>query len=144
MKPRFALTLAAALALTSCAPVFSPPGWPVDVTPDRKAVKHMLEHVKSAETQNDLTKAEKALLTFLDDPKNVEAALGVKNRKGAHHWSAAEVYLVERGKHVSVLCENGYDQKAVYFHYNQEEKTWYRVGNLEPKHSKGIAALVVR
>ena len=144
MKLRLFLALSMLLALSSCSSVFSPAGWPVSVTPERKAVAHMVEHVKFTRSTKYLTKQEKALLTFLDDPMNVEAAIGEKNIEGSHAWSAAEVYLVEPGKHVSVLCENGYEQKAVYFHYEAAEQTWYRVGNLEPKHSRGVAAVVVK
>jgi len=144
MKPRFFLALVMAITLSACSSFFSPAGWPVSVTPDSKAVAHMINHVKFTGSTKNLTKQEKALLTFLDDPKNVEAAIGEKNIEGAHQWSAAEVYLVDPGKHVSVLCENGYQQKPIYFHYTAEEKTWYRVRDLEPQHSKGVAALVVK
>lgn len=144
MRSRLFLVLVASLVLSSCDSLFSPAGWPVSVTPERKAVSHMVDHVKFSGSISHLTHAEKALLTFLDDPDNVVASIGEKNREGAHAWSTAEIYLVEPGKHISVLCENGYQQKAVYFHYNEAERTWYRVGNLEPKHSKGVPAVVVK
>lgn len=104
----------------------------------------MMNHVKLTGSGKSLTKQEKSLLTFLADGENIAAAIGEKNIKGSHAWSAAEVYLVEPGKHVSVLCENGYQQKPIYFHYNKGEKTWYRVGNLEPEHSKGVPAVIVK
>lgn len=144
MKLRMYFALACTIALTACGSLFSPEGWPVAVTPQPKAVSHMVEHVKFTGSTKSLTKQEKSLLTFLDEPKNVADAIGEKNIEGSHQWSAAEIYLVEPGKHVSVLCENGYQQKPVYFHYNEVEKTWYRVGNLEPKHSKGVPAVVVK
>ncbi|BDS05916.1 hypothetical protein NT6N_09560 [Oceaniferula spumae] len=144
MQSRLVIALLASLILSSCDSVFSPEGWPVTVTEQREAVNHMVEHVKFTGSTADLTKQEKVLLTFLDDPKNVEAAIGVKSRENSHQWSTAEVYLVEPGKHVSVLCENGLEQKPVYFHYNKGEKTWYRVGNLEEKHSKGVPAVIVK
>ncbi len=145
MKLRIFSTLfTCTLLCVSCGSFLSPSGWPVTVVPKSKAVAHMIEHVKFTESNQRLTNQEKALLTFLDDPQNVADAIGEKNMEGSHQWSTAEVYLVEPGKHVSVLCENGYQQKPVYFHYTESEKTWYRVGNLEPDHSKGVPAVVVK
>lgn len=111
---------------------------------DKSAYRHMIEHTKFTGSSSDLTQHEKALLTFLDNPDNIAAALGKKNRPGFHQWSAAEVYLVNPGKHVSVLCENGYQQRAVYFDYDAAKKTWYRVAHLEDKHGKGVPAVVVK
>lgn len=144
MKSPLLIAVATTLALSSCHSVFAPAGWPVTVTAQRKAVSHMVHHVKFTGSTENLTHQEKALLTFLDDPKNVEASIGKKSRENSHQWSTAEIYLVEPGKHVSVLCENGVEQKPVYFHYHETEKTWYRVGNLEPTHSKGVPAVVVK
>lgn len=144
MKLQMCFALACVVVLTSCGSLFSPEGWPVTVTPQSKAVSHMMEHVKYTGSVKSLTNQEKALLTFLEDKENVAAAIGEKNVEGSHEWSAAEVYLVDPGKHVAVLCENGYQQKPVYFHYTEEEKTWYRVENLDPEHSKGVAAVVVK
>lgn len=132
------------VVVTSCSSVFSPEGWPVAITAQSGAVKHMTGHVKFTGSSKSLTKQEKALLTFLDSPKNVADAIGEKNREGAHQWSTAEVYRVEPGKRVSVLCENGYSQKAVYFQYTESEKTWYRVMNLEQYDSRGTAAVIVQ
>lgn len=136
--------MAVTLALTACDSVFAPAGWPVTVTSDRKAVSHMVDHVKFTGSTTNLSHQEKVLLTFLDDPKNIADSIGEEHHENSHKWTAAEVYLVEPGKHVSVLCENGVEQKPVYFHYHETEKTWYRVGNLEPEHSKGVAAVVVQ
>lgn len=144
MKVKMCLTLACVVALTSCSSFFSPDGWPLTVSPQSKSVNYMMNHVKLTGSGKSLTKQEKSLLTFLADGENIAAAIGEKNIKGSHAWSAAEVYLVEPGKHVSVLCENGYQQKPIYFHYNKGEKTWYRVGNLEPEHSKGVPAVIVK
>ena len=144
MKSPLSLALISALVLTSCESLFSPKGWPVTVRPHTESVKHMVDHVKFTGSTKTLTKQEKALLTFLDDTKNVADAIGEKNSEGSHQWATAEIYLVEPGKHVSVLCENGYQQKAVYFHYTEAEKTWYRVKDLEPDHSVGIPAVVVQ
>lgn len=129
---------------SSCGSFLSPAGWPVEVEARSKKIEQMVDHVRFTGSTKTLRKEEKALLVFLEDPKNVADAIGKKNKEGSHEWSAAEVYLVERGKHVSVLCENGYEQKAVYFHYSETEKTWYRVSHLGPDHSKGVAAVIVK
>ena len=144
MKLCLSAALFSALFFTSCTQFFAPEGWPLEVSPQREAVKHMSDHVKFTGGNTKLTKQEKALLTFLDDKANVADAIGERNAEGSHQWSTAEVYLVEPGLHVSVICENGYQQKAVYFHYAKAEKTWYRVKNLEPDHSKGVPAVLVR
>ena len=136
----YLIATTSALLFASCGPQ----GWPVVVSPESVPVKHMSEHVKFTGSSKKLTKQEKALLTFLDSPNNVAAALGKKNRVGDHEWSTAEIYRVEPGKRVSVLCENGYIQKALYFRYQEANKTWYRVKNLEQVNSRGTAAVVVQ
>ncbi|MGB0991731.1 MAG: hypothetical protein ACPG32_04600 [Akkermansiaceae bacterium] len=133
-----------ALCAVSCSQLSRPSGWPVAVSPTASAVAHMKEHVKFSGTSESLTHAEKSLLTFLDSPDNIAASAGKKNRPGSHQWSAAKIYQVDPGKHLSVLCENGYQQKAVYFHYNEAEKTWYRVPHLDQKHGKGVRAVKVK
>ena len=121
-----------------------PSGWPVETAVKESSCRHMIEHVKFSGSGARLTHAEKVLLTFLDNPDHIAAAVGKKNRSGSHQWSAAEVYRVEPGKHVSVLCENGYQQKAVYFYYHKQKKTWYRVAHLEYKRGRGVPAVVVK
>ncbi len=138
------VSVALSMVLVSCGALFKPSGWPVETSVKESAYHHMIEHVKFTGSKESLTHQEKALLTFLDNPDNIAAAVGKKNRPGSHEWSAAEVYLVDPGKHVSVLCEDGYQQKPVYFHYMPEEKTWYRVGHLEDTHGKGVPAVVVK
>ena len=133
----------AIFSITSCGSFLKPKGWPVEVKPSSEAVSHMKAHVKFTGSGIGLTKQEKALLTFLDDDQNIAAAIGRENKPGAHVWSAAEVYRVDPGVHVSVLCENGYHQDAVYFHYDSANQTWFRVKHLGENHSRGVAAIIV-
>lgn len=112
-------------------------------TTDAKAVKHMLKHVKFTGSEASLTDAEKALLTFVGNPANIADAVGKKNLPGGHEWSTAEVYRVEPGVRISVLCENGYLQEPLYFIYNDEQKTWFRVKHFEPGHGRGVPAVLV-
>ena len=137
-------TVVSCLAFASCEMLLKPTGWPVETSANTSAYNHIIEQVKFTGSEETLTHAEKALLTFLDNQDNIASAAGKKNRPGSHQWSAAEVYLVDPGKHVSVLCENGYQQKAVYFHYEEAKKTWYRVENLEENHGKGVPAVLVK
>ena len=132
------------ILLTACSQFFKPEGWPLEIEPESQAVLHLKEHVKFTGSGIRLTKQEKSLLTFLDDENNIAASMGKKNRPGAHQWSAAEIYRVEPGKHVSVLCENGYQQDAVYFHYDADKQTWFRVSHLGENHDRGVAAVVVK
>ncbi len=131
------------VGLSSCSTFFKPKGWPVSLTPNKKAVAHMVDHVKFTGSESRLMPQERALLTFLSNDENIALAAGKKNRPGAHRWSAAEIYRVDPGKHISVLCENGYEQTAVYFHYDPEKKTWFRVSHLGENVSGGVPAVVV-
>lgn len=132
------------LMTVSCGHFFKPSGWPVEVAPRSEAVAHLKQHVKFTGSGIRLTRHEEALLTFLDDEDNIAASVGKKNRPGAHQWSAAEIYRVDPGKHVSVLCENGYQQDAAYFHYDEDRKTWFRVSHLGENHERGVPAVVVK
>ena len=144
MKFPFVAALTLCIGLTSCSSFFKPKGWPLAVVAKTESVNHLVDHVKFTGSSNRLTQQEKALLTFLDNDQNNADSTGRKNRPGSHHWSASEVYRVDPGKHVSVLCENGYEQTAVYFHYDADVKTWFRVNHLGEKHSKGVPAVVVK
>ena len=144
---RSALSLLSCLAIAltaSCGSSINPSGWPVTVAPSSESVSHMKKHVKFTGSNSKLTSQEKALLTFLDEDENIAKASGKKNVQGSHLWSAAEVYRVDPGRHISVLCENGYQQTAVYFHYSEFDKTWYRVSHLGENHSRGIPAVIVQ
>jgi len=144
---RNALSLLSCLAVlltVSCSSFTKPSGWPVTVEASSESVSHMKKHVKFTGSNSKLTKQEEALLTFLDEEENIAKASGKKNVQGSHLWSAAEVYRVDPGRHISVLCENGYQQTAAYFHYNEPEKTWYRVGHLGENHARGIPAVIVK
>ena len=141
MTKIFFATIIPCILLTACSHFFKPEGWPLEIEPQNQAVAHLKEHVKFTGSGIRLTEQEKALLTFLNNEDNIAAAAGKKNRPGSHQWSAAEIYRVEPGKLVSVLCENGYQQTAVYFHYDEEKKTWFRVSHLGENHSRGIPAV---
>lgn len=132
------------LCATSCSSFTTPKDWPLEVSPSVESLSHIKEHVKFTGSNIELTKQEKSLLTFLDNDDNIAAAIGKKNKPGAHVWSAAEVYRVEPGKHVSVLCENGYHQDSLYFHYNADKQTWFRVNHLGENHSTGVAVVIVK
>ncbi len=144
MKLSCILSAALCLVISSCGDFFKPAGWPIEVTPIDESVSHLQDHVKFTGSGIRLTKQERALLTFLADEENITASAGKKNQPGSHQWSAAEIYRVDPGKHVSVLCENGYQQTAVYFHYDAEIKTWFRVKHLGENHDKGVPAVVVK
>ena len=144
MNTRLISVLLVAMSLSACTSYFKPAGWPVSVAVDPVAVGHTIDHVKFVGSTRQLTKQENALLTFLDQPDHVAAAVGKENRPGSHQWSVAEIYRVDPSKHISALCENGYQQVAVYFHYRKEDATWYRVGHLEDRHGKGIPAVSVK
>jgi hypothetical protein len=144
MSKTFLASLVSCLMLTSCSHFFKPEGWPLEIEAQNHAVNNLKEHVKFTGSGIRLTEHEKALLTFLNDDDNIAASAGKKNRPGSHQWSAAEIYRVEPGKHVSVLCENGYQQTAVYFHYDEEKKTWFRVSHLGENHSRGVPAVLVK
>ena len=138
------MVLATALALSSCSIFRVPEGWPVEVVANESMVGDTIDQVRFVGSTRELTKPERALLTFLNDSDNIATSVGKENRAGQHRWLAAEIYRVDPGKHISVLCENGYQQVAVYFHYQEEDGIWYRVGHLEDKHGKGIPAVKVK
>ena len=144
MKCSQIASLILCVALSACGSFIRPAGWPIETAAEKSAYRHIIEHVKFTGSESSLTHAEKALLTFLNNPDNIAAAVGKKNRPGGHQWSTAEVFLVKPGKQVSVLCENGYQQEAIYFHYVEAKKTWYRVKHLEDKHGKGVPAVLVK
>ncbi len=144
MKYHFILALSLSVALSSCGTFLKPHEWPVEVKPDSESVHHMEDHVKFTGSSKKLTKQEQSLLTFLDKDDNIARCAGKKNRPGSHHWSAAEVYRVDPGKLISVLCEDGYLQTAVYFNYMPESKTRYRVSHLGESHHKGVPVVIVK
>jgi hypothetical protein len=144
MNMRMFTVLGMALCLSACTSFRTPSDWPVEVEADREIVGHTIEQVRFVGSTHQLTKPERALLTFLNDSDNIADSVGKKNRPGDHQWLAAEIYRVDPGRHISVLCENGYQQVAAYFHYRKEDGIWYRVGHLEDRHGKGIPAVKVK
>ena len=144
MNMRLLLALGMVLLVSSCTSFIKPKGWPVEVAADKVVAGHTIEQVRFVGSTRQLTTPERALLTFLNDSDNIAASVGKKNREGQHQWLAAEIYRVDPGRHISVLCENGYQQVAAYIHYRKENSTWYRVGHLEDKHGKGIPAVRVK
>jgi len=132
------------ITFCSCAKLRTPEGWPVEVVANEAVVGDTIDQVRFVGSTHELTKPEQALLTFLNDADNIATSVGKVNHAGDHQWLAAEIYRVDPGKHISVLCENGYQQVAAYFHYRPEDKIWYRVGHLEDQKSKGVPAVKVK
>ena len=150
MSIRMVFLFFVVLAMNSCSTFHKPDGWPVEVEANQVMVNDTIDRVRFAgdkretESTPKLTKPEQTLLTFLNDSDNIATSVGKVNHAGDHRWLAAEIYRVDPGKNISVLCENGYQQEAVFFHYRPEDKTWYRVENFEDPKAKGVPAVKVK
>lgn len=140
--PAFSV-IAAALALASCTPFPVPSDWPVRQKAQTAKVKSFESVVATAVPVTELTRQERALLTFLADNQRVNEAIGKEGRYGTCEWKIAEIFLVEPGRRVSVLCEEGHYQEALYFRYNPSNSVWYRVENFENPKAKEVPALIV-
>lgn len=123
--------------LLSCCAWHTSHPWPVPLKADNQAVETIASQVKFTGSGIRLTYPEKVLLTFLNDADNLTRAAGKKNFPGSHQWAAAEIYRVDPGKQISVLCENGYQQTAVYFHYDANRHLWLRVKHLGQRLERG-------
>ncbi len=131
------------LAMIGCAPFPVPSDWPVALSPDRKAAKELGEVLISSRPVRSLSRQEQALLSFLNDNELINQAIGKRDRYGTRTWKIAEIFLVEPGLRVSVLCEEGHTQEPIYFRYNPDNKVWYRVTDFEDPESKGYPAVIV-
>ena len=132
-----------AVALSGCVGFPTPDYWPIEVAPSVEAERSLHGVVKSAEPISNLTRQERALMTFIADPENVRDAIGMRDKYGTRNWEVIEVFLVEPGQRVSVLAEEGHNQEALYFIYHPDERLWYRVGNFEEP-GRGAPAVRVR
>jgi len=130
--------------LIGCAPFPVPRAWPVAMVPDRAAARKYLAEVRGADSVSDLTRQEWALLNFLSDTDRINEAIGKKGRYGTRSWKIAEIYRVDPGREVSVLCEEGHNQEAIYFRYSPENKVWYRVVDFEQMKGNDYPAVIVK
>lgn len=132
-----------AVLLAGCAPFPVPGDWPVAMAPDRDAARGLSEVLISSQPVTSLTRQEQVLLGFLDDNARINEAIGKRDRYGTRTWKVAEIFLVEPGRKVSVLCEEGHNQEPIYFVYNPENRVWYRVGDFEDPAAKRYPAVIV-
>jgi len=132
------------LGMCGCAPFPVPGDWPVAMDPDRDTASEFVEEVRGVDSVSDLTKQEWALLNFLSDNDRINEAIGKADDYGTHSWKIAEIYRVDPGREVSVLCEEGHRQEPIYFRYSPENKVWYRVGDFETPDVKAYPAVIVK
>ena len=133
-----------AFGLIGCAPFPVPRDWPVAMAADRDTAGEYVEEVRGVDSVSDLTKQEWALLNFLSDTDRINEAIGKADSYGTRSWKVAEIYRVEPGREVSVLCEEGHNQEAIYFRYSPENKVWYRVLDFEDPHVREFPAVIVK
>jgi len=117
----------AGLFCAGCAGVANPNYWPVATAPSQAAERSLHGVVKSSLSISSLSYQERSLLTFAANPQNIRDAIGTKDRHGTRDWQVIEIFIVEPGRRVSMLVEEGHDQEALYFNYRPEKKLWYRV-----------------
>jgi hypothetical protein len=145
MKQTFLLaTLALSAFLGSCAPFPVPSDWPVKQKVEMTKVRTLEDRVGTHQENAVLTRQERALLTFLSDNVRINEAIGQSDRYGTKTWKIAEIFLIEPGRKVSVLCEEGHFQEPLYFRYNPENSVWYRVDNFENPKAIAVPALIVQ
>ena len=132
------------LGVVGCAPFPVPGDWPVAMKPDRAAAEKYLDEVRGVDSVSELTRQERALLNFLSDSDRLNEAIGKAGRYGTRSWEIAEVYRVDPGREVSVLCEEGHNQEPIYFRYSPENKVWYRVIDFEDPNAKAYPAVIVK
>lgn len=117
-----------------CTPFAVPTSWPVNLKRDVAAAMPMLGTLRPAVSWSALSLPEQTLLTFLADAARVKEAVGVQRAYGPNDWRVVEIYRLEPGKRWSVLCEEGHDQEALYFEYNDVDAVWYRVEHFDSDH----------
>ncbi len=130
--------------LIGCAPFPVPRDWPVAMAPDRDTAREYLDEMHGVNSVSALTRQEWALLNFLSDADRINEAIGKKDRYGTRSWEIAEIYRVDPGREVSVLCEEGHNQQAIYFRYNPENKVWYRMTDFEQVEGQDYPAVIVK
>ncbi len=127
-----------------CAPFPVPREWPLALAPDAAAATQLREVLVSSEPVSSLTRQEQVLLVFLSDNERINEAIGKRDHYGTRTWRIAEIFLLEPGRRVSVLCEEGHTQEPIYFRYRPENKVWYRVIDFEDPAAKEYPAVIVR
>lgn len=132
------------LLLASCSPFPVPGNWPVETRIDRAKVNSLDDRVASSTHATELSRQERALLTFLANNDHINEAIGKRNHYGNRNWRIAEIFLVEPGRRVSVLCEDGHDQEPLYFRYSPENSVWYRVEDFENPKAATHPAVIVK
>lgn len=144
-RPFLILSACAAALFTQCAPFPVPGDWPVKVKPSAKKSPDVAAALISHTPVSELSRQDRALLAFLADDTRVQQAVGRKNAHGGTDWRIEEIFLVQPGKKVSVMCEDGYDQEPLYFLYHEDNAVWYRVEDFEnPKAASHPAVIVVK
>jgi len=140
-----AVSAGAALVFSACAPFPVPADWPVALKEDRVKVRMLENAVANSVPVSSLTRQERSLLTFLSDNQRVNEAIGKEDRYGGTaSWKIAEIFIVEPGRRVSVLCEEGHYQEPLYFRYNPDNQVWYRVEGFDDADAAAYPALIVR
>lgn len=137
-----AIALSAFLA--SCTPFPVPSDWPVKQKVEMPKVRTLEDRVGTHQQDTVLTRQERALLTFLADNDRINESIGKSDRYGTKTWKIAEIFLIEPGRKVSVLCEEGHFQEPLYFRYNPPNSVWYRVDNFENPKAAEVPALIVQ
>jgi len=132
------------LGMVGCAPFPVPQDWPVAMEADRDTASEYMDEVRGVDSASSLTRQEWALLNFLSDNDRINEAIGKADSYGTRRWEIAEIYRVEPGREVSVLCEEGHKQEAIYFRYSPENKVWYRVTDFEEPKGKEFPAVIVK
>lgn len=141
------LSLAAATfaaLMSACAPFPVPDDWPVRQKADNAKARGLYDVLSTSRPVGSLTSQERALLTFLTDNDRINEAIGKTDRHGNRTWRIVEIFLVEPGRQVSVLCEEGHFQEALYFRYNPSNSVWYRVEDFENPNAAAVPALIVQ
>lgn len=139
------LVIVSAGLLVQCAPFPVPGDWPVSIKPSTRKANEVYPALASSTPVTDLTRQDRALLAFLSDAERIQQAVGRKSDHGGGVWRVEEVFLVQPGRKVSVMCEDGYDQEPLYFRFNETNSVWYRVADFEnPKSASHPAVIVVK
>lgn len=137
-------TLAISAFVASCSPFPVPSDWPVRQKVEMPKVRTLEDRVGTYHPDTVLTRQERALLTFLADSTRINESIGKADRYGTKTWKIAEIFLIEPGRKVSVLCEEGHFQEPLYFRYNPQNSVWYRVDNFENPKAVEVPALIVQ
>ena len=141
---KFHVMVVALMALMmGCAPFPVPQSWPLTLRRDASVAAPVLATLRPPVPWTRLSKAEQTMLTFLADASRVKEAVGVQRAYGPDDWRVVEIFRLVPGKRWSVLCEEGHDQEALYFDYDETEALWYRVEHFDGDHPVRHPALKI-